>query len=81
MHGQLSVVQCYIVNTQVHFMILLFNYVVCPLRKKKTMPLSFRQIRRFHFPDLSQAKTCSKKENLNLGHFLDLLLKFRKFQA
>ena len=42
MHGQLSVVQCYIVNTQVHFMILLFNYVVCPLRKKKTMPLSFR---------------------------------------
>ena len=44
------------------------------------MPHSSRSIRRLYFTDLQQAKTCSEK-NLTLGHILDILLKFRKFQA
>ena len=44
------------------------------------MPHSSRSIRRLYFTDLQQAKTCSKK-NISLRHILDILLKFRKFQA
>ena len=44
------------------------------------MPHSSRSIRRLYFTDLQQAKTCSKK-NLSLRQILDILLKFRKFQA
>ena len=60
----------------------LFNYVVCWLRKKinNIMLHSSRSTRRLYFTDLLQAKTCLKK-NLSLGHILDVLLKFRKFQA
>ena len=59
----------------------LFNYVVCWPRKKKNMPRSSRSIGRLYFTDLLQAKTCSTKKNLSLGHIVDMLLKFQKFQA
>ena len=45
------------------------------------MPHSSRSIGRLYFTDLQQAKTCSEKKNLSVGHILDILLKFQKFQA
>ena len=59
-----------------------FNYVVCWLGWKKIcFRHSSRSIRRLYFTDLLQAKTCSKRKNLSLSYILDVLLKFRKFQA
>ena len=56
----------------------LFNYVVCPLRKKKC--LTHLDDSTTVFYRSSTGKNMSQKKNLSLRHILDILLKFRKFQ-